>query len=168
MSSMTADLEDIVDDQPSFDIEGIPARMKRVRMHHVLGLLKIVGTGIGQAILGVDPENAKEQVAALLFLAIPRAEQETVDFVRSLVEAVDPDDERRLREKMLDPDTEVALEVIDRLITEQGEDLKRIVGKAVPLFGKVAGLFGPDGDADRTPAPSTSSPGNTDGPTTTS
>jgi hypothetical protein len=156
------DLEPIVPDRALVDVEGIRCRVGRLRAREVLSLARVVaaiGTGVVDLDLDLaDEEKAKAQVAGMLMVALPYAQEETFQFFRDVVKAVNPDDQARLAMLMQNPDPLALLDVLERIVDAEGAGLLELVGKARTLGSKLGDLIGDRktaGTGGRSPAPST-------------
>lgn len=71
---------------------GTNVRVQRLKTIQMLRLLRIFTKGIGDITalnLNVDDEDFGQTLLSIALMAIPEAEQETIEFVQSLVEPVD-------------------------------------------------------------------------------
>jgi hypothetical protein len=165
------DLDPIMPNVRTLDIEGIQARVIPLRLREVFGIARIIGVGLGAGLFDLDinwddPEELKGAAGVLLLLALPNAEDECVAFLRSIVKPVDKDNEGRLRATMANPKPGVVFDILDLVLDQEGDDLGSLLGKARRMGPKMAKLM-PEttGPAALGPGPSTSSPPSTGGGT---
>lgn len=157
----TPDADLIVPATSAMHVDRIPVRVVRLRTRQWFALARVIGTGLGAGVLDLeidwtDPE-LKEQLLAILVLALPGAEDEMIGFLRTLVVPVDAGDQDRLVEAMRNPSVSDVLDLVGVILDQEGDDLRGIVGKAAALAPKVSQILPPKtgGAGDRSPAPST-------------
>src|SRR6188768_723103 len=81
-------------------VSGHEVRVLRIKLRQLLRLLKILAGGAGSAMQLFNQDDSDEETATsimlALALAIPEAEDETVDFIQSVVLPADYIEGRRL------------------------------------------------------------------------
>lgn len=122
---------------------GTPVLVERLRTRQMMRLLKILTRGAGSALAdlqisaGMNTSEFLGQVLATVVFSIPEAEQEAIDFVRSMVTPAGliahpvskPEHEvnasllNALDEEMDNPDIEDLISIIERVITVEGPHL---------------------------------------------
>lgn len=149
----------------TFKINGdIPVRVVRLRTREWFGLARVLGAGLGSAIMDLDldwdnPDDLRGQILGMLLLAIPGAEDELIAFLRTLVVPIHDTDTGRLSEAMTNPAPTDVIDLVGIIVDQEGADLADMVGKALQLAPKVSAIApkkkptpGPD---DRSREPST-------------
>ena len=157
----TPDADLIVPATAAMHVDGIPVRVVRLRTRQWFALARVIGTGLGSGILDLEVDwqdpDLKEQLVAILVLALPGAEDETIAFLRTLVVPVNDADSDRLVEAMRNPSVSDVLDLVGVILDQEGDDLRGIVGKAAELAPKVSQILPRKtaGDGDRSPERST-------------
>lgn len=133
----------------TLEIDGIPAKVNRLKSREFLTLIRVMTKGLGPGIRDVRFTGSEEemgvQMTALLILAIPSAIDEFGQFLLSVVDAKDPSDRGRLHDAMVNPDIEVLLNVITILVEQEKDDFASLVGKARAALAKIQGLYSKSG-----------------------
>lgn len=156
---MSADELDRLDPSTGDDLklsDGTVVVVQRLRTRQFFKMLRIVTVGGGHILptLDLDPESegfAETLVAALVF-SIPEAEDQVIDFLRSMVALKDPAeregegrdresqaeaDERVLGAVLENPDMDDTVSIIERVVQNEIEDIKAL-GKRLGGMMKVA------------------------------
>lgn len=151
VEDVTNDLGVILPDAGGvIDVEGIPAKVKRLRSREFFALIKVLVRGIGPGIseIKLDTENREQLEAdmiALFTLALPNAIEEMSEFLFAVVEPVNAEDQGELNKRMVNPDPEVTMDILGLLVTQERDDLKRLWGKAQAWLAKVKPTPSPTG-----------------------
>ena len=104
---------------------GLEIKVERLRLRAMLSLLKILTRGASSAMesIVVTADTAPEQFGgaflAAVILAIPEAEEETIEFLNRMVTTASgtPEDEDRLRAEMGDPELSDMVTILEQVIT---------------------------------------------------
>ena len=179
MTAETVDLEPIVPpSEGTLVVEGIPARVRRIRAREVFSLARVVSDGLGPALFELDydvedKEALKTQLIAVALIALPQPADTALVFFADVVEPVDPNQQTALREKMLNPDVGDLMTIVEIMVDQEWDSWFEHLGKARALANRLTVLnqsrkSRTTGPAGRTPGPSTSSRASTAGRKTTS
>ena len=135
------DVEAILPEVFEVEIDGIPVTINRLNLREFLALMKIISVGVGANIQTID-FNGEEgemtgQMIALLMMAVPEAVEETIQFVKVVVKPVDPADAKQLTAKLQNPEVDVFLDVIAKVIEQEAGELRALLGKATSHFQRI-------------------------------
>lgn len=154
-------------DPPSEFLElasGDEVRVLPLRTRQLFKLLRIITHGAGQALLRADldfsenPEVFLQKLLTLVAFSIPDAEQETIEFLQSMVEPTDlvdkatrdlSDKERQhnidawtaLNTELWNPDPMDTLSIIENVVRRESADLQAL-GKRIRGFLELANKTG--------------------------
>jgi len=133
------DLDLIVPPESSVVVAGHECRVKRLKSREFLALVGIVTRGIGPGLANIrlTGDEAAQQLAGLLVLAIPNAVDEFIGFLMKIVEPVDPTREKDVREALVNPELELLLDLAGVIALQEKDDLQVLVGKAQAIWEKV-------------------------------
>lgn len=109
---------------------GLVIKLKPLKARQFFRLLRIVTRGGAQILnqlrwtqLDSSDQFAAQFVAVIVF-AIPEAEQETLDFIQSMIELPEDENERFLLLRELDdPELEDTINIIEQIILREKDDL---------------------------------------------
>lgn len=171
--------------------------IESLKLRQFFRLMKIVTHGAGSSLLRMDlsPDDSADvfgtKLLSMVLLSIPDSEDETIDFLMSMVK---PDGliENRLLDKaakerndflldvlhkeLMNPELEDTISILEVVVQRESADLQALARKVMSMF-KVAQKTGqapnlpstPDQNSSEASAvPMTSYPAATDGPTTSS
>jgi len=174
--------------------DGRQVRVVPLHTRQVFKLFRIIAAGAGAAIGGLrlDPDEDTgvflEKFAVAVLTALPEAEQQTIDFLQSMVEPVglrksrapnraDREHDEALWQALFEhfdnPPPEDTVTLIEAIVRRDGADLQAL-GKRLAAMFRLAQRMGaaptstasPDpNSSERSPEPTISSPASTDGPT---
>lgn len=153
---------------------GLELNLVPLKTRQLFRLLRILTHGAGAAVLtntldfGADPEEFAGRLAAVVMLAIPDAETETIEFVASMVEPValvkKPEDKLSKKESdanqklwdrvntdLFNPDPFDLIDIVIRIVQAEADDLQAL-GKKI---AQVLELFRKTGELDKTDDPET-------------
>jgi hypothetical protein len=161
-----ADLEPILPTPTKLDVAGIECNVRRLKTRELLLFMRVISNGFGPGIVNIrlnlaDREEAASQMLAMLLISVPNAVEEFLVFVQNVVEPVDPKRRRDLNRELENPEIEVLLEVAERVVLSEKDDLTSLLGKGQAMWSRMQGAFqqasssGPGSDG-RSPASSTS------------
>ncbi len=170
--------------------------LESLKMRQFFRLMRIVTHGAGPAIarMNLDVNSTVEQfttqLVTLVLFAIPDAEEETIDFLMSMVKpdglienrALNKADKERnselienLRKELDNPEPDDFVTLIEAIVKREAEDLQALGKRVVKMFqtaqkvGVAPNLTSPAANSSEvSPEPVISSPTSTDGPTSTS
>lgn len=141
---------DVIDPDPTdtIDVEGIQSRVRRLRSREFFALMRVLTAGLGQNLsnIKIDTENPDQMtgdIVALFILAVPEATNEFADFCAIVVEAVDPKEQQDLYKRMENPDPGVLIDVLERIATQEKDDLFTLWGKAQAALSRIQSLYQP-------------------------
>lgn len=130
------------------EIKGHPCRVTRLRTREFFSLMKIfTASGMAGALLesAFDGEDTEEEIAqrmlAALVVAIPNAEPQFIEFVNRIVElpeGLEPEEIKAIRVELQNPETELTMTIIQRVIEQEAGELARL-GKAARSWWSVRG-----------------------------
>lgn len=136
---------------------GLEVEVVPLKLRETMKLLKIVTRGAGavlEQLMGDldlnDPVAFAQTLGALILLSIPEAENEVVDFVRSMVIPVgykDMDSKekvevyRSLLEELDNPELDDVISIVERVIRRESEDIRNL-GKRISTAFKLASKVG--------------------------
>lgn len=142
---VTPDVESILPEQAKLTVDGIPVEVSRLNLREFLALINIITTGMGNNIQRVDfsapQDELVPQMLGLLVASVPRAADETISFVRVVVKATDKADAPALDAYLRNPDLEVFMDVIAKVIEQEADEMKALMGKAVSHFRRMQSLW---------------------------
>lgn len=137
-------------DDPSVPLSlgsGTTFQIRQLRLREMLRLLRIVSVG-GSSMMGSmdfdtsDTNAFVQNFVALVIFSIPEAEDETVDFLQSMVMAVptgdpkvDADANLALVRELANPDLEDAISIITAIVASEGNDLAALGKRLRSLMG---------------------------------
>ncbi len=141
----TPDLQPIIGESTDLKIDGMSARVGRLRAREVIRLVGIITRGLGDNIryLRFDTENVQATLTAAFVMAVPNALDETLAFVASIVHPVVPDDAARLRAALENPDLETVLDILGVVALQESDEMKALVGKARALLVQIQKAYQP-------------------------
>ena len=138
---------------------GTQVEVVPLKLRETMKLLKIVTRGAGavlEQLMGEldlnDPVAFAQTLGALVILSIPEAENEVIDFVRSMVIPVGFSDLsakeraesfRALAEELDNPELEDVISIVERVIRRESEDIRNLgkrISTAFNLASKVNAL----------------------------
>lgn len=145
--------------QPLMLTSGTVFRIKQMRLREMLRLLRIISYGATNMVDALDlnfdePDEFVQTFVAMVIFAIPEAEDQTVDFLQSMVDIGHPtgnpklDDTARLElaREMANPDLQEAVTIITAIVAHEGRDLAAL-GKRLRSLFAVANKMGQVPDA---------------------
>lgn len=156
MTTMTADTDPILSDpKPLTLVSGLEINVERLKTRQMMRLMRILTRGAGDALTGMkidgdtDAAEFTGQLLAAVVFSIPEAEDETVDFVRSMVSPVGivarPNKEQREQNETLlmrldsefqNPEPEDLITVLEKVVEVEAPHLVAL-GKRVAALLKV-------------------------------
>lgn len=180
--------------------DGTRLQLERLRSRQFFKLLRILTHGAGSALsdlFRLDPDEPAEafgaRLVSMIVLSIPDAEDETIEFLRSMAQPVGliegralnkADSERNkalwqeLDRALYNPDLDDLVSLIEAIVRRESDDIQALGKRLAAMFKlaqKVGQVPAPRNQTSPTatssagsPGPSTSSPPSTDGPTSTS
>lgn len=150
------DVERLLED-PSTPLalsSGTVFTIRQLRLREMLRLLRIVSRGSASALGAVDldfdnPDEFVQTFIALVIFAIPEAEDETIDFIQSMVDIAEPSGNAKadaasrlsLVNELANPDLEEAITIITAIVSHEGRDLAAL-GKRLRSLLAVANKMG--------------------------
>ena len=145
---MTAkpDLEVILPVDGIVEVDGIRARVKRLKTREFLGLLRVITTGMGPAMAQVkltadDPDQLQAEMMGLFLVAVPNAIDEFSAFMVTIVEAETPKNQPQLLKAMDNPDPGVLLDVLTIMAEQEKDDLAVLAGKARAAVTRIQTVY---------------------------
>jgi hypothetical protein len=143
------DLEAIVTTPGVIEVDGIPARVRRLKSKEFLGLIRVLTLGLGPNIQHVKLEGDKDevtgQVIAMFMMAIPEAVEEFGQFMFKIVEPVDPKQAVQLARAMDNPEIDTLLDLITTVAEQEAPDFASLVGKAKAALTRIQSVYRPTG-----------------------
>lgn len=135
MTTVNPDIENILSEPTEIELtNGMKVEVQRLKTIQMLRLLRIFTRGIGENIgaFSFDPEDPDfaQNIVMLAFLAIPEAEQETVDFVQSMVVPVGYNERAKTKEER-EKNDELYAEFLVAMRNPEIDDLFSIVEVAI-------------------------------------
>ncbi len=120
---------------------GQVVQIKPLKARQFFRLLRIVTRG-GAKILNQlrwsqldSPDQFAAQLVAVVVFSIPEAEQETLDFIESMVELPeDPEERKAVLQELTDPEIEDVVNIIEVIVLREKDDLVSL-GKNSRRFG---------------------------------
>lgn len=141
----TPDLEAILPDPTAYEVEGIPANVKRLKSREFLALLRVITNGAGAHMGSFDFSGDSDEVSGklvgLAIVAIPNAAEEFTDLLQLVVEPKNRSDANALSKALQNPDIDVLLDVITIIAEQEKDDLTELVGKARAALTKIQSLY---------------------------
>lgn len=143
------DVEVILPDVETIDVDGVPCRVNRLKTREFLALMRVltvgIGSGLGQVRIDFsDPDSVAQDMTALMLLAIPNATPEFTVFLVSIVDPVDGGEKGRVNAYLNDnPDLEVMIDVFEAMAMQEKDDLAGLMGKVRAMWGRVSDLYRP-------------------------
>jgi hypothetical protein len=156
MSNETHDVEALSPNPDTVTLEsGFVVRVERLKTRGMFKLLKVVTRGAGPILMQMpldfnDTEAFIQQFIAIVIMAIPEAEDEAVDFIRSMVVPAEYDEDaksksaqakneklfERLYRELQDPEPGDTLDIITKIIENEGPHIAAL-GKRLAATLKV-------------------------------
>jgi hypothetical protein len=133
-------------------IDGIECTVNRLKSREFLALLRVVTTGLGESIAEAsreldldDEQKLGQQLMGLLVVSIPEAVDEFLTFVRVVVTPTKPGATTvaDLAAALDNPDLEVLLDVAEKVVEQEKDDLSALAGKARAAWTRIAALYQP-------------------------
>jgi hypothetical protein len=137
-AEVVADLDPIIPDSTLVVVDGIPCRVRRMKTREVFALARVLGNGLGMAVLDADldmddADTLKAQVAGILLIAVPNVPDEVIGFVREVLEPVDSERQGDLRVALSNPEFDVLLDTLNTVLDQEQGSLVEWLGKATAL-----------------------------------
>lgn len=143
---------------------GLQLEIVRLKTRQFFRLLKVLTHGAGNALLqksldfSADPEKFLQHLVSIVLISIPDAEQETIDFVRSMARPAGlPDKHPRLYSKaereaaeaawaeleaeLYNPELEDLIDLVEAIIRQEASDIQAL-GKRIASLVELAGKTG--------------------------
>jgi hypothetical protein len=132
------DLDPIIPETGMVTVDGIRCRVRRMKTREVFALARVLGNGLGMAVLDADldmddPSTLRAQVMGILLIAVPNVPDEVIGFVREVLEPVDADRKGDLRVALSNPEFDVLLETLSVVLDQEQGSLVEWLGKATAL-----------------------------------
>lgn len=136
---------------------GTKVVIRQLKLREFLRLLKIISRGAafsgGLQLDFDDPNQFVQTLIAMVLLAIPEAEDETIEFVQSMVDPANISSDRKtaieqrtaLFEELDNPEIEDLINVIGVIVASEGRDLQKLGKRLKTMFG-VASKMGLTGN----------------------
>ena len=144
-SEVKPDVESILPEEAQLTIAEMDVEISRLNLREFLSLMNVITTGMGHNIRNVDFSAPQDelipQMLGLLMMAVPKAADETIDFVRLVVKAKNKTDAAALDLYLRNPDLDVFMDVIAKVIEQEAGELKELMGKAVSHFRRIQSLW---------------------------
>jgi hypothetical protein len=165
----------VPDTGASILIGGVPCTVNRIRTREMLALLRILTRGLGPMIQPMldqidwsSTEGTVGHLGGMIVIASAEAPDATIEFVRSVV-TPEYDRDKDLTEQNMafvqavdNPDPVVIIDIIDRVVEQEREDIAALVGKAKAVFAKMTPVI-QAADTAKAKAKATRSPGGRGG-----
>lgn len=204
-NKMTAVLEqDVIDSIPAtFKLSsGLEVEIQELKTRQFFRLLRIITHGapayLDENITSLftgDSEDTAEQLITLILFAIPEAEDQTLDFLSSMVAPVDlhvpaksktekaenVEKWQRVEAALINPPLEDTIDLVEQIVRRESGNLASLGNRLLSMISKMnpgtstsselvdtpesSEELTQTGSLEATPEPSTSSARNTDGPT---
>lgn len=144
------DLDVIMPVGGRIEVEGIPARVRRLRTREFLTLLRVVTAGMGPAISKVqlstdDPEKLQSELLGLFLVAAPNALDEFGEFLLSIVEPERAADQGALTKAMVNPEAGVLIDILTVVAEQEKDDLVVLAGKGRAAIARIQSVYRPAG-----------------------
>ena len=137
-------LETIAPTEQAVTVDGVPCRVSRLRMRELLKLVRVLTTGLGDAMSALDFNADKDAFAQQLMSAaivgIPHAEDEFVELVQAVVVPQDPRRADEVRDALHNPDLDVVIDAVGVVIDQEADAFQSLLGKVQNLAGHAAAL----------------------------
>lgn len=138
------EIAEILQTPKQITISGIPCLLKRLRTREFLKLMNILTAGMGGRVVtavmvGETEADLVGRMGAALLNAVPAAADETLDFIRSMVE---PAQEKAAHYKALqsaldNPDLDIMFEILTGVLEQEASELVKL-GKATKAWWQTA------------------------------
>lgn len=145
---------------------GIEVHVLPLRMRQMFKMMKIITHGAGQALQNAgldfseDPAVFMQKLAGIVLFSIPDAEQETIEFIQSMVEPAGlvekmprdlskQDRERNielwtaLNQELWNPDPGDTIDLVENIVSREAKDIQALgkkVGRLIQLASKTGQL----------------------------
>lgn len=133
---------------------GTAIKVRQMRLREFLRLLKIISRGGGASLANLDldmndPSTFAQSLMVMVLFAIPEAENETIEFIQSMVEPANVSKDKKvateqyvaLYEELDNPEMEDMINVIGVIVASEGRDLQKL-GKRLRSMFSVASKMG--------------------------
>lgn len=137
---------------------GTAVVIRQMNLREFLRLLKIISRGAGASLSSMsldfnDPDSFVQTLLAMILFAVPEAEDETVDFIQSMVDPANLspnskmalDQRVALAEELSNPDLEDMINILGVIVASEGKDLQKL-GKRLRAMFSTASKFGLTGN----------------------
>ena len=145
-----ADLDAIDPVGTEITVAGAACVVNRLKAREFLALVRVLTVGLGDGLRAVsgslsmdDEEALGQELLALLLLAIPEAGEEFLAFVRTIVTPKDPRQTSEVLAALENPELDVMIEVAEKVVMQEAEDLQGLAGKAQAAWTRIASLYQP-------------------------
>lgn len=140
MTTENTDIETLAaEDAPLTLVSGMPVKVERLRTRALMALLKILTRGAADFLpkLAFGEDTSTEaftgQLLAGMVLAIPEAEDETVEFIQRMVSPAGLHTGLRLTKAEIEENADLEIELREQLDDPDLEDLFTVVTKIVEV-----------------------------------
>jgi len=135
---MTAkkDIDTILPDVAVIDVEGIPARVNRIRMRELIMATRVIQKGIGGNLqsLNISTDMTTEDAIGLILVALPDAVDETMELLSTLIKPIDETQHDELAKRLANPAPAVVMDAVAAIVEQEWDDWQELVGKGRALL----------------------------------
>lgn len=135
---MTAkkDIDTILPDVAVIDVEGIPARVNRIRMRELIMATRVIQKGIGGNLqsLNISTDMTTEDAIGLILVALPDAVDETMELLSTLIKPIDAAQHDELAKRLANPAPAVVMDAVAAIVEQEWDDWQELVGKGRALL----------------------------------
>lgn len=141
---------------------GTAVVIRQMKLREFLRLLKIISRGAGAAMAGVEldfnnPDEFAQSLLMMVLLAVPEAENETIDFIQAMVEPANLSKDKKVATDQLvalyteldNPEMEDMINILGVIVASEGRDLQKL-GKRLRSMFSVASKMGLTGNLKTT------------------
>lgn len=120
--------------------DGTVVKLSPLKLRQFLKLMRIVTRGGSNVLSTValnftgDAEAFATSLIAVVLFAIPEAEDETVEFLRSMVVPVNPADAEKVNALLEDPELDDAVTIVEAVVRREAPDLKALGSRLGKMF----------------------------------
>jgi hypothetical protein len=151
------EVERIIVDPKNLKLKsGLEIELEALKLRQFLAMIRILTRGAAGALASGALANSRDtdsfirELLSMLLFSIPEAEEETVDFLKSMVvvkrEPIDSDEvfeekKTRLSEELDNPELEDTITICEAMLVKEGHDL-RALGNRLATMMQVATKMG--------------------------
>lgn len=120
-------------------------QVNRLRTVEFLALMRAVARGVGPGLseldLSDDEDEMRAELLGIMLIALPEASDDFVQFLRVVTVPVGSADKARVVREMANPSLDDSMRIIEQIVTQEADDIRRLVGKAQAMWGRLSKMY---------------------------